>query len=108
MSNDSTTPLSGRRCSGGFRGSKCFARTAFRATASTMLNELGYRPDVIERQLAHGERNKIHASYNHTSYLPERRKIMQDWADYVDNSQHALNVTLIIAEKARIEHAMSQ
>ena len=56
----------------------------FRSTASTILNENGFMPDVIERQLAHGERNKVRAAYNHAQYLPERRKMMQWWADYID------------------------
>ncbi len=56
----------------------------FRALASTILNEMGFRPDVIERQLAHGERNKVRAAYNHAQYLPERKKMMQHWADYID------------------------
>ncbi len=56
----------------------------FRSTASTILNEHGFPPDVIERQLAHGERNKVRAAYNHAQYLPERRKMMQWWGDYVD------------------------
>jgi len=57
----------------------------FRSTASTILNELGYRSDVIERQLSHGERNKIRAAYNHAQYLPERRTMMQGWADHLDS-----------------------
>jgi integrase len=56
----------------------------FRATASTILNEKGFRSDVIERQLAHGERNQVRASYNHAEYLSERRQMMQWWADYLD------------------------
>ncbi len=56
----------------------------FRSTASTILNENGFMPDVIERQLAHCERNKVRAAYNHAQYLPERRKMMQWWADYID------------------------
>lgn len=56
----------------------------FRALASTTLNENGFTPDVIERQLAHAERNKIRAAYNRAQYLPERRKMMQWWADYLD------------------------
>ena len=47
----------------------------FRATASTILNENGFTPDMIERQLAHAERNEVRAAYNHAQYLPERRKI---------------------------------
>ena len=57
----------------------------FRSTASTILNENRFTPDVIERQLAHGERNEVRAAYNHAQYLPERRKMMQWWADYIDS-----------------------
>lgn len=60
-----------------------FSAHGFRSTASTVLNELGYRPDVIERQLAHTERNKVRASYNRAEYLDERRQMMQAWADYL-------------------------
>lgn len=56
----------------------------FRATASTILNEHGFKPDLIERQLAHSERNKVRASYNHAQYLPERREMMQWWGNYLD------------------------
>jgi len=52
--------------------------------ASTLLNEQGYNRDWIERQLAHGERNSIRAAYNYAEYLPERRRMMQEWADYLD------------------------
>jgi integrase len=55
----------------------------FRATASTILNEHGFHSDVIERQLAHVERNKVRAAYNHAEYLPERRKMMQWWGDHL-------------------------
>lgn len=56
----------------------------FRATASTRLHEMGFRPDVIERQLAHVERNKTKAAYNHAEYLSERREMMQAWANWID------------------------
>ncbi|HWY88720.1 MAG TPA: integrase arm-type DNA-binding domain-containing protein [Gemmataceae bacterium] len=56
----------------------------FRSTASTILNEHGFHADVIERQLAHGERNKVRAAYNHAQYLPERREMMQWWANQLD------------------------
>lgn len=56
----------------------------FRSMASTLLNELGYNRDWIERQLAHGERNQIRAAYNFAEFLPERRRMMQEWADYLD------------------------
>lgn len=56
----------------------------FRSVASTILNEQGYRHDVIERQLAHAERNQVRAAYNRAEYLPERKVMMQEWADYLD------------------------
>ena len=56
----------------------------FRSMASTLLHELGYPHQVIERQLAHGERNQVSAAYNFAEHLPERRKMMQLWADYLD------------------------
>jgi len=60
----------------------------FRALASTTLNEHGgFRPDVIERQLAHIEGNKVRAAYNRAEYLPERIKMMQWWADYLDGAE---------------------
>ena len=55
----------------------------FRGMASTILNEKGYNRDWIERQLAHGERNGVHAAYNYAEYLPERRRMMQEYADYL-------------------------
>ena len=57
----------------------------FRSMASTRLNEMGYRPDVIEAQLAHAEKNSIRNAYNRAQYLPERRTMMQEWADYLDS-----------------------
>jgi integrase len=56
----------------------------FRALASTTLNEMGYRSDVIERQLAHVEKNAVRAAYNRAQYLEERRTMMQAWADFLD------------------------
>ncbi len=52
--------------------------------ASTLLNEQGFPPDVIELQLVHAERSKVRAAYNKAQRLPERRKMMQAWADYLD------------------------
>lgn len=60
-----------------------FSPHGVRATASTWLNERGYRADVIERQLAHSERNQIRASYNHADYLAERRSMLQAWSDFL-------------------------
>jgi integrase len=56
----------------------------FRSMASTLLNEQGFPPDVIELQLAHAERNKVRAAYNRAQRLSERRKMMQSWANYLD------------------------
>lgn len=57
----------------------------FRAIARTILDEvLGFRPDLIEHQLAHSVRDPLGRAYNRTAHLPERRKMMQTWADYLD------------------------
>ncbi len=56
----------------------------FRSMASTLLNEQGWHRDAIERQLAHAERDAVRAAYNYAEHLPERRKMMQHWADYLD------------------------
>jgi integrase len=56
----------------------------FRGIASTALNEMGFNPDWVERQLAHVERNKVRGAYNHAQYLPERTAMMQHWADCLD------------------------
>jgi integrase len=71
----------------GFNGKDSigFSAHGFRATASTILNESGFRPEVIERQLAHAERNKVRASYNQAEYLGERRTMMQQWADLTED-----------------------
>jgi len=74
----------------GYKGR--FSPHGIRATGSTILNENGYRSDVIERQLAHTERNKVRASYNQAEYLDERRAMMQQWADYLDSLVHGTNV----------------
>ena len=51
--------------------------------ASTLLNEQGWNRDAIERQLAHSERNSVRAAYNYAEFLPERKRMMQAWADYL-------------------------
>ena len=56
----------------------------FRSMASTILNEQGWNRDAIERQLAHSERDGVRAAYNYAEYLPERKRMMQSWADYLD------------------------
>ena len=55
----------------------------FRSMASTLLNEQGWHRDAIERQLAHAERDSIRAAYNYAEHMPERRRMMQSWADYL-------------------------
>ncbi|MHB1870216.1 MAG: tyrosine-type recombinase/integrase [Steroidobacteraceae bacterium] len=72
----------------------------FRAMASTLLNEQGFPPDVIELQLAHAERNKVRAAYNRAQRLPERRKMMQAWADYLDGLKAGGNVVAIKRARA--------
>jgi integrase len=67
----------------------------FRTIASTLLNELGWNPDLIELQLAHKERNKVRAAYNKAQRLTERRKMMQAWADHLDDLRGAKITTLI-------------
>lgn len=57
---------------------------ATRTTGSTRLNEMGYRPDAIEAQLAHSDQNNVRRAYNHATYFEERQVMMQDWADHLD------------------------
>lgn len=90
----------------------------FRSMASTLLNEQGWNRDAIERQLAHAERDAVRAAYNYAEHLPERKRMMQAWADYLDslkantakNREHAAHemndrgavsaAASIVAEKA--------
>jgi len=67
----------------------------FRAMASTLLNEQGYSPDVIELQLAHQDRNQVRAAYNRAQRLEERRRLMQAWADYLDELRSGGAVLLL-------------
>lgn len=69
-----------------------FSPHGARGTFSTVLNEKGYRPDVIERQLAHAEKNSVRAAYHHAEYLPERIALMQDWADMLYTFQAGAKV----------------
>lgn len=72
----------------------------FRATASTILNESGFTPDAIERQLAHAEQNKVRAAYHRSEYLEERKKLMQWWADYLDGLASGANVVPFHGKRA--------
>jgi len=59
----------------------------FRGVASTVLHEQGYEHAHIELQLAHQERDQVSASYNHATYLPQRARMMQQWADFLDRTR---------------------
>jgi integrase len=66
----------------------------FRAMARTMLDEvLGFRPDLIEHQLAHAVRDPNGRAYNRTAHLPERREMMQAWGDYLDELKAGVKVS---------------
>lgn len=69
----------------------------FRSMASTILNEEGWNRDWIERQLAHAERDKIRGAYNYAEYLPDRRRMMQAWADLLDQLRAGAKVVPIRA-----------
>jgi integrase len=85
------TMLHALRCMGYTKKELCVH--GFRSMASTLLNELGFNRDWIERQLAHKEKDHVRAAYNYAQYLPERRRMMDEWAKYLDG----------LREKARLE-----
>ena len=72
----------------------------FRALASTILNETGFRPDVIERQLAHVERNKVRAAYHRSEYLEERQKMMDWWGACIESMANEQKVVLLRRQPA--------
>jgi len=85
--NDPRQPLSDGAVAGmfkriGYHGKQTMH--GFRHLVSTALNELGYESDWVERQLAHGDPDKIRGTYNKAHYLEQRRKMMQAWADFLD------------------------
>lgn len=86
---ENTVNLALRRM--GYSGSEMVAH-GFRSMASTLLNEQGWPPDVIERQLAHAERNEVRRAYNRAKHLAERRKMMQAWSDYLDELRRGAKV----------------
>ncbi|MGR2682264.1 tyrosine-type recombinase/integrase [Chromobacterium haemolyticum] len=73
----------------GFRGKADVH--GFRSTASTILNEEGFNPDAIERQLSHIETNKVRAAYNRAEYMEDRKKMMQWWANYLNTTSQESN-----------------
>jgi integrase len=88
--NDPRKPLSDGAVNGliermGYRGKQC--THGFRHVLSTCMNELGYEPEWIERQLSHGDPDAIRGTYNKAVYLPSRREMLQDWADVIERMQ---------------------
>jgi integrase len=71
----------------------------FRSMASTLLHEQGWNHQAIERQLAHAERNAVSAAYNFADHLPERRKMMQAWADYLDGLKAGAEVISLLKKE---------
>jgi integrase len=69
----------------------------FRGLASTILHEKGYEHEHIELQLAHAPRNAVSAAYNHALYLEPRAKMMQDWADFLEQTQRGGKVLPFIS-----------
>lgn len=69
----------------------------FRGIASTILHEQGYPHHIIEIQLAHQERDEVSAAYNHATYLAERRKMMNEWANYLDRLRRGADVIQMVA-----------
>ena len=72
----------------------------FRSMASTLLNEQGWHRDAIERQLAHAERDNVRAAYNYAEHLPERRRMMQAWADCLDTLTQGAQIIPLRSESA--------
>ena len=73
-------------------GSEQMTGHGFRSMASTLLNEAGWHRDAIERQLAHAERDEVRAAYNYAEHLPERRRMMQAWSDYLSSLEAGAEV----------------
>jgi integrase len=64
----------------------------FRTVASTILNENGFRYDIIERQLAHVERNSVRAAYNRAMYLKDRREMMEWWGNHLEQLRESYHL----------------
>jgi integrase len=101
--NSGKKPMSANTLTHAIRKRLGFDATAhgFRTTASTILNESGYRVDVIERQLAHGERNKVRDAYNRSLYLAERTEMMQWYSDYLDSLKTGADVVPLRTKNVR-------
>ena len=88
--NNPRTPMSDGAINGMFKTMGYGGRQTahgFRHLISTALNERGYKTDYVERQLAHGDPDAIRDTYNRAHYLEPRRKMMQAWADYLDQAK---------------------
>ncbi|EGG95323.1 prophage CP4-like integrase [gamma proteobacterium IMCC1989] len=86
---------------GNTKGKRKVTPHGFRATASSILNEANFNPDAIERQLSHMERNGVRAAYtHHARYLDERKDMMQQWADYLDELRESGKVVPMPSNKA--------
>lgn len=77
----------------GFKNIQTFH--GFRHTASTMLNEMGFIGDVIEKQLAHEETNKVRGAYNKAQYIEQRKEMMQSWAKFLDSLKLNENILFL-------------
>lgn len=71
----------------------------FRGLAATALRELGFGRDVVERQMAHAERNQVTAAYVHAEYLPERRRMMQAWGDHLDQLKAGASIIRVASAR---------
>ncbi|MBS1191003.1 MAG: diguanylate cyclase [Rhodocyclaceae bacterium] len=95
--NDSSRPMSDGTINSALRAmgysSDQVTGHGFRSTATGALLELGFRPEVIDRQLSHRERNEVFGAYSHQAeYMDERRRMMQAWADYLDRLRSGAEV----------------
>jgi integrase len=101
----STRPISENTLNAALRrlgyGSEEMCTHGFRGMASTRLNEMGWNPDAIERQLAHQEANAVRRAYTHRAeYWPERVQMMQAWADYLDGLRNGGKVVPLVKARA--------
>lgn len=102
--NDPRKPISDGAVAGMFKRigyHKKQTMHGFRHLISTALNDKGYEADWVERQLAHGDPDKIRGTYNKATYLEPRRKMMQEWADYLDGLRNGAGVIPIHGGKRK-------
>lgn len=84
-----------------------FTTHGFRHMASIRLNELGYRADIIELQLAHTKSNTVKAAYNHSDHIEERRTMMQEWSDHLAKLKD-ITPSLSLDNATTIDETMEQ